>query len=98
MAKIQLSADEIHGMARNMKNWANQLEAAAQRIHSLVQNMDGWNDGQYQLFLQNIGMTEQHLRQYFENMRQIARALELYADRQVEMQGNFGRDLNGIYR
>lgn len=96
MATINLTAEDLDELSRQLQSWTNDICGINNRVSSTIREMDGWKDPQYQMFLNAVTLTHGQLAQYAQSMEQLADALKLYARQQREMVRQFNRNMNSI--
>ena len=96
MANINISPSQVRDICGSINNWEMKLFELCNSIKMDVGKIDSWRDPQYEMFKNATSMTYNQLLVYIEQLKQMRRSLQIYAENQEEARRGFSSGMNSL--
>lgn len=93
---IQLTTDDIKGVADSMNNWQRDMRGIAQNIHTKISSVNSWQDEQSVKFKEVAGLVLSGLKTSIDNLEKTGAFLKRYALKMEEEIQKHNRRINNI--
>lgn len=93
---IQLTTDDIKGVADSMNNWQRDMKTIAQHIYTKISSVNSWQDEQSLQFKEVAGLVLSGLKTNIDNLEKTSVFLKRYALKMEEETQKHSQRINNI--
>ena len=93
---IQLTTEDLKGVADSMNNWQREMKTIAQNIYTKISSVNSWKDEQSLQFKEVAGIVLSGLKTHIDNLEKASTFLKRYALKMEEGAQKYNQRITNI--